>query len=121
MTMMDRFSEEVKTAVHVALQKIGAEVEFQTEIPPSDAADLAVPCFQMSKALRKAPAAIAEELASNIEVKGLISSVTALNGYLNFKMDEKALFEDTISTIIEQDECYGSHPSKGIRVNVEHT
>ena len=119
--MMDRFSEEVKTAVHVALQKIGAEVEFQTEIPPSDAADLAVPCFQMSKALRKAPAAIAEELASNIEVKGLISSVTALNGYLNFKMDEKALFEDTISTIIEQDECYGSHPSKGIRVNVEHT
>lgn len=121
MTMMDRFSEEVKTAVHAALQKIGAEVEFQTEIPPSDAADLAVPCFQMSKALRKAPAAIAEELASNIEVKGLISSVTALNGYLNFKMDEKALFEDTISTIIEQDECYGSHPSKGIRVNVEHT
>ena len=62
MTMMDRFSEEVKTAVHAALQKIGAEVEFQTEIPPSDAADLAVPCFQMSKALRKAPAAIAEEL-----------------------------------------------------------
>lgn len=121
MSMMDTFSAEVKEAVRNALQKMDADVEFQTEIPPSDAADLAVPCFQMSKALRKAPVAIAEELAANIEAKGLISSVTALNGYLNFKMDEAALFEDTVSTIIKEDICYGSHPSKGVRVNVEHT
>ncbi len=121
MSVMEVFRSEVESAVKVALADMGVDVGFQTEVPSNDEADLAVPCFQMSKVLRKAPVAIAEELASKIAVNGHIASVKALNGYLNFKMDEKALVEGTLNDIISSNGKYGSHSSKGVKVNLEHT
>lgn len=122
MSATQQFTADVIDAVKKALEGMGVtDVAFQTEIPPNDAADLAVPCFQMSKVLRKAPAAIAEEIASRIEVGGTIVSVTPVNGYLNFKMDDRLLIEGTVKAILDSDGCYGSWPSKGIKVNVEHT
>ncbi len=121
MSVMEVFRSEVESAVKVALADMGVDVGFQTEVPSNDEADLAVPCFQMSKVLRKAPVAIAEELASKVAVNGHIASVKALNGYLNFKMDEKALVEGTLNDIISSNGKYGSHPSKGVKVNLEHT
>ena len=122
MSAMDSFRNDVTGAVSAALKDMGAEdIDFQTEIPSVEGADLAVPCFTMSKALRKAPAAIAQELAERIKPAGSISSVSAVNGYLNFAMDQKTLVEGTLKDILEKDEAYGSHPAKGIRVNVEHT
>ena len=103
-------------------EKMGVtDVAFQTEVPPNDAADLAVPCFQMSKVLRKAPAMIAEDIASRIQPAGAIASVVAVNGYLNFKMDESKLVEGTVKAILESDGSYGAWPKKGVKVNVEHT
>ncbi|MGN1044430.1 MAG: arginine--tRNA ligase [Candidatus Methanomethylophilaceae archaeon] len=122
MSAKDLFETEVVASVKDALKDMGAaDIEFRTEVPPTDAADLAVPCFQMSKALRKAPAAIAEDIASRIPVSGTISAVSAVNGYLNFKMDEKLLVEGTLRDILESGVRYGSGPKKNIRVNVEHT
>ena len=122
MSATEQFTSEVIASVKKVLEEMGvSDVAFQTEIPPNDAADLAVPCFQMSKVLRKAPAMIAEEIASKIQPAGTIASVVAINGYLNFKMDERSLIEGTVRTILESEGCYGSWPSKGVRVNVEHT
>ena len=122
MSATEQFTSEVIASVKKVLEEMGvSDVAFQTEIPPNDAADLAVPCFQMSKVLRKAPAMIAEEIASKIQPAGTIASVVAVNGYLNFKMDERSLIEGTVRTILESEGCYGSWPSKGVRVNVEHT
>ena len=119
---MDKFTSDVEKAVADALNAMGAEgVQFQTEIPSVEGADLAVPCFTMAKALRKAPAAIAQELASRIVPGGTIASVSAVNGYLNFAMDQRALVEGTVNDILSMGDRYGSHPAKGIRVNVEHT
>ncbi len=119
---MDTFTSEVKDAVAKALAAVGAEgTEFVTEIPSVEGADLAVPCFTMAKALRKAPAAIAQDLAAQIKPSGTIASVTAVNGYLNFAMDQKALVEGTMKTILEMGPAYGSHPAKGVKVNIEHT
>ena len=65
MSAMDKFTSDVEKAVAAALAAAGAEgTQFQTEIPSVEGADLAVPCFTMAKAMRKAPAAIAQELAS---------------------------------------------------------
>ena len=109
---MDTFTSEVKDAVAKALAAVGAEgTEFVTEIPSVEGADLAVPCFTMAKALRKAPAAIAQDLAAQIKPSGTIASVTAVNGYLNFAMDQKALVEGTMKTILEMGPAYGSHPA----------
>ncbi len=119
---MDSFKSDVTEAVAAALKEMGAgDIAFQTEVPSVEGADLAVPCFTMAKALRKAPAAIAQELAGKISPKGSIASVSAVNGYLNFAMDQSIMVEGTLKDILEKDEAYGSHPAKGIRVNVEHT
>ena len=121
MSVMDRFRTEVDGAVRSALSKMGVDSEFSIEIPSTDAAALAVPCFLMSKALKRAPKDIAEELASNIEPSGLISDVSALNGYLNFKMDGVKLTEGTVKDVLEMKDRYGSLPNKGVKVIVEHT
>ena len=121
MSVMDRFRTEVDGAVRSALSKMGVDSEFSIVIPSTDAADLAVPCFLMSKALKRAPKDIAEELASNIEPSGLISDVSALNGYLNFKMDGVKLTEGTVKDVLEMKDRYGSLPNKGVKVIVEHT
>ena len=121
MSVMDRFRAEVDDAVKQALSKMGVDAEYSIEIPSTDAADLAVPCFLMSKALRRAPKDIAEELASNIQPSGLISDVSALNGYLNFKMDGVKLTEGTLKDVLEMKDRYGSLPAKDLKVIVEHT
>ena len=118
---MDSFRSEVEKAVSDALKGIGADLKFETEVPSTDAADLAVPCFLMSKALRKAPKDIAEELASKIQPSGMIASVSALNGYLNFMMDGEKLINGTLKDVLSMGDRYGSHPDKGIKVNIEHT
>jgi len=116
----ERFEREVDFAVRAALEKIGApNIKFSKEM--SDMADIAVPCFSFSKELRSDPRSIAEKLAAAIVPSGLISSVRALNGYLNFMMDETALIEETLEGIISKGNAYGSMPANGVKINVEHT
>jgi arginyl-tRNA synthetase len=59
--------------------------------PNPDMGDLAFPCFPLAKELRKAPPAIAAELAGKFGEAEGIASVSALGPYLNFRLDEKAL------------------------------
>lgn len=120
MNVMQKFEDEVISSVNKALEKIGSPgLDFIAEV--SDMADLAVPCFNLSKELRAPPKEIAEKLASNIQAGGLITKVTALNGYVNFTIDEEELVKETLDSIIREQGCYGSMPKKGIRVNLEHT
>jgi len=120
MDSRQKFEQEVDAAVCAALEKIGAP-NIKTVKEVSDLADLAVPCFSFSKELRTDPKKIAEMLAVNIIPSGSISSVSALNGYLNFMMDEKMLIGETLDRIIAEGDAYGSMPSNGIKINVEHT
>jgi arginyl-tRNA synthetase len=96
-------------------------VAVQTEEASVEGADVAVPCFSMAKALRRSPKDIAEELASAIRPSGLIGSVAAANGFLNFVVDPVALTRATLDDICSKGSSYGHMPSSGIRVNVEHT
>jgi len=66
---------------------------FAVEVPPTRAlGDLAVPvAFQLAKALRKAPKAIAQELAQALgPVPGVTRVVAAPNGYLNLYLERPA-------------------------------
>ena len=61
------------------------------ETPPNnDMGDFALPCFKLAKIMRRPPVKIAEELASNFDVDEYISECTAVNGYLNFKINRKS-------------------------------
>lgn len=120
MKVYNQFKDEVTSAVKSALAEMGAaDLEFVTEMP--DQADLAVPCFTMSKALKQPPKDIAGKIAELIKPEGLISSVSALNGYLNFTIDTKILVEETLREIVEKGPEYGSLPFNGKVLNVEHT
>ena len=119
---MDDFENEVRSKVSEALAGMGAgSVEFPVELSSVETVDLAVPCFTMSKAMRKAPQAIADELAAAIEPSGLISAVTSTNGYLNFNIDPVAMVKGTLDEIVSKGSDFGSLPASGLRVNVEHT
>jgi arginyl-tRNA synthetase len=71
--------------------------------------------------MKRRPADIADELAKNIRPEGMIASVQAVNGYLNFKIDKNALINGTISEILARKEEYGRLPKKGKSINLEHT
>ena len=119
---MDDFECEVRGKVSEALAAMGAgDVQFPVEPSSVETVDLAVPCFIMSKAMRKAPQAIADELAAAIQPSGLISAVTSTNGYLNFNIDPTAMVKGVLDEIVERGSDFGTMPASGIRVNVEHT
>jgi arginyl-tRNA synthetase len=66
---------------------------FAVEVPPNRAlGDLGVPvAFQLARTLRKAPRAIAQELAGVVEKpQGIERLVAAPNGYLNLYLDRAA-------------------------------
>lgn len=79
------------------------------EVPPTnDMGDYALPCFRLAKVLRKSPALIASELAASFPRDGIISEVTAVNGYLNFKVDRVGYAETTLAEVLHKGEKYGS-------------
>jgi arginyl-tRNA synthetase len=120
MGLRENFGSEVREAVSKALLEMGsANIQFPLE--SSDMADLAVPCFLMAKEMKASPKDIAEKLAKAIVLTGSISSVTPLNGYLNFMMDESRLVQETLEEIVRKGDEYGSFPRKNIKMNVEHT
>ena len=88
--------------------EISALSEF-IEIPPSsDMGDYALPCFKLAKILRKSPVVIAEELKNRFTNDSTFTEVSAVNGYLNFKIDRKNYAYELLSEIKKDGEKYGS-------------
>ncbi|MBR3805257.1 MAG: arginine--tRNA ligase [Clostridia bacterium] len=78
------------------------------EYPPDKTmGDIALPCFRLSKSLRRSPVQIAESLAASIKCEEF-SSVTAVNGYLNFKIDGTAFSRRVVSEVISEGDKYGA-------------
>lgn len=84
------------------------------EYPPdANMGDLALPCFKLSKSLRRAPAMIATALAGAFEGNTLYAKVEAVGGYLNFFFDGAGLAARVTSEVAERGETYGS-PMDGV-------
>ena len=85
-----------------------AEIENMFETPKDESmGDVALPCFKLSKVLRKPPAAIAEELKNSFTPCDEVEEVNAVSGYLNFKISPKAYLKHLIP-IVRQGEAVGS-------------
>lgn len=85
-----------------------AEIENMFETPKDESmGDVALPCFKLSKVLRKSPAAIAEELKNSFTPCDEVEEVNAVSGYLNFKISPKAYLKHLIP-IVRQGEAVGS-------------
>ena len=84
------------------------EVFAMLEYPPDTAmGDLALPCFKLSRALRRSPVQIAASLAEALSDADF-SSIEAVNGYLNFKKDASAFAARIVNTVLAKGEVYGS-------------
>jgi len=76
--------------------------------PNSEMGDYALPCFKLAKIFRKSPVQIAEELKNSFALDEVISEVSAVNGYLNFKVNKAGLATEVLTEIIEKGDGYGS-------------
>lgn len=96
-------------------QKINVEGVVQEEIaallavPPDSAmGDFALPCFRFAKVLKKSPVIIAQELAKTIAPDEVVAEVSAVNGYLNFKVNKAGLAADVLARIAREGAKYGA-------------
>ena len=92
------------------------------ETPPKRAmGDLAVPvAFELARRLRKAPRAIAQELAAALgPIPGVVRVDAAPNGYLNFYLDRAAFLQHALDRS-SGSSVDGGSPAAG-KVIVEHT
>ena len=85
------------------------EIYSSIALPPNtEMGDFALPCFKFAKILRKSPAIIAEELKNAYVTDSVISEVSAVNGYLNFKVNKSGLANSVISEILKEGDNFGS-------------
>ena len=85
-----------------------SQVSDMLEIPPdTDKGDYALPCFKLSKILRKSPIMIASELANAFLADDVIDSAEAVNGYLNFKINRSSFATKLIDEILSKKDSFG--------------
>lgn len=78
------------------------------EYPPDTSmGDVALPCFKLSRTLRRSPVQIAQVIAEGISHPA-ISKVTPVNGYLNFSISDEYLSTVLCDEVLEGGERYGS-------------
>ena len=109
--MTNPFAEEV---LERTAQATGLEPEALRgllSVPPSEEmGDYAIPCFTLAKQLRRNPAQIAGEVASQLSgaPSDRIAGVEAAGGYVNFKLNRTAFIRHTLGEIDAMGDRYGS-------------
>ena len=99
--------EAIKTAFP------GAEIDVETaagmlETPPDQAmGDYALPCFKLSKTLRKGPPMISDALAQHISAP-FLDRVESVKGYLNFFVNAATYSGEVLEKALSMGENYGS-------------
>ena len=84
------------------------EIFAMLEYPPDRTmGDIALPCFRLSKSLRRSPVQIAEAIAAAISSPEF-ASVSAVNGYLNFKINGTAFASRVVDSVLTEGDSYGS-------------
>ena len=104
----DLLAKEISKVSNIDVEKIKENLEVPKD---STNGDYAFPCFILAKELKKAPALIATELQSKIaqEINNEdIKEVTAVNGFLNFKINRQKMIEELAKEFDAKKENYGS-------------
>ena len=102
-------AEEIEKATNINKEKILENIG----VPKDNYnGDYAFPCFILAKELKKSPVAIAEEIkekiSQNLENVKEISEVSAVNGFLNFKLNKNQITQEVIDEFDTEKENFGS-------------
>jgi arginyl-tRNA synthetase len=105
---MNAFRDQIIQYLKSRVALDEAELQRAIEVPPSvELGDYAFPCFPLAKSLRKAPQAIATELATAFQPSALIKEARAAGPYVNFFVDRVAYTRAGLGAILEQGSRYG--------------
>lgn len=86
-----------------------AAIESMLEVPPNaDMGDLSLPCFKLSKALRKSPQQIAEQLASSLPQHPSFTEAKAVSGYFNVFFDKRSFAADVVRAVERDGDRFGA-------------
>ena len=102
-------AEQIAKATNIEKDKIITNIEVPKD---TNNGDFAFPCFILAKELRKSPVMIANDLQESIREQinannvDEISEVNAVNGFLNFKLNQNKIAEEVIKNFNKmQDKC----------------
>ena len=118
LTLIRRLREAL--AAHIR-EKYGVDIPVVLERPPKlELGEAASPvCFELAKRLKKAPRAIAQEIATSLpRIDGIARVETAGGGYLNAYFDRATFWEELTQSPQAVPELAANVPR---RVIVEHT
>ena len=112
---MQLFKDQVAKALSESIEALAGnavlsaeDVSNMLEYPPDPAmGDLALPCFRLSKTLRRSPVQIANQLAEQVSC-ACVARIQAVNGYLNFYLSDDVLCDTVVGEILAKGEKYGA-------------
>lgn len=94
------------------------------EVPPQrDMGDFAFPCFLLSRTLRKAPPAIAAQLAADPRLSApWLEKVECAGGYVNFFVNKEMFARNIMTTVLTDGNAFASSKAgEGKTVIVEYS
>lgn len=104
---MTEIKKLIAAAVAEAEGLSASDIEAMLEYPPDSAmGDVALPCFKLSKVLRKSPVMIASELGEKLSLPE-IGRIDSVGGYLNFYVSPNYYAERLIPEILSEKGDYG--------------
>lgn len=91
------------------------------EVPPVGHGDFAFPCFQLTRFYQAPPNNVAFSLFPLIESPPDLEPAQLAGPYINFAIRPERLVEETLRTVLELGDGYGTLEDKRTRVVLEHT
>lgn len=108
--MMINYKNELARQIAAAYDGLEEQaIRELIEYPPNpEMGDFSVPCFKLSKALRKSPQAIADDIKSKLATDGHFDRVESVSGYLNVYLNKQAFAGAMLQAVLEEKDRYGS-------------
>lgn len=118
---MEKFKMQLANVLAAHIDKTPSEVREMMETPPNPAwGDIAIPCFPLARLLRKAPQAIAAELAAVLAQQEVVAKAEVAGGYVNVTLHGETVARDIVGALVCGDMGYGdSRPGSGKTVVID--
>ena len=114
-TYKNHFADTLTTHIPLKREQLIALIERPPENIPGD---LAFPCFQLAKELKKAPQQIAADIANQLQ-SDFFSSFENIGPYINAHINITPFATATLENILKQQDNYGKGEPKQTTILIE--
>ncbi len=105
----------------VSVDSEGTSADITLEVPPEGMGDFAFPCFQLTRFYGAPPNNVAFQLFPFIKSPPDLEPPILAGPYINFTMRPERLVEETMRSVLDLGDEFGSLETKRTRVILEHT